>query len=62
MRRNAWKDIANCPIQRVEQLDKVSTPCLDDHQFKKEEFETVGEVSKVLLSNRSAMLIFGTDG
>ena len=28
---------------------KVSTPCLDDHHFKKEELETVGEMSKVCL-------------
>ena len=31
----------------VEQLFQVSTPCLDDHQFKKEEMETVGDLSKV---------------
>ena len=28
-------------------LYKVSTPCLDDHQFKNEELETVGELSAV---------------
>ena len=33
--------------KRVEQLCKVSSPCLDDHQFKKEELESVGELSKV---------------
>ena len=31
----------------VEQLYKVCTPCLDDHQFEKEEMETVGGLSKV---------------
>ena len=33
--------------KKVEQLHKVSSPCLDDHQFKREEFESVGELSKV---------------
>ena len=31
----------------MEQLYKVPSPCLDDHQFKKEELESVGELSKV---------------
>ena len=26
---------------------KVSSPCLDDHQFKQEELESVGELSEV---------------
>ena len=30
-----------------EQLYKVSSPCLDDHQIKKEELESVGELSQV---------------
>ena len=30
----------------TQQLYKVSTPCLDDHQFKEEELESVGEVVK----------------
>ena len=29
-----------------EQLYKVSSPCLDDHHFKKEELESVGELSE----------------
>ena len=29
------------------QLYKVSSPCLDDHHFKKEELESVGDLSKV---------------
>ena len=33
--------------EKAEQLYKVSTPCLDYHQFKKEELERVGELSKV---------------
>ena len=28
--------------KKREQLYKVSIPCLDDHQFKKEELESVG--------------------
>ena len=31
--------------KRTEQLYKVSAPCLDDHNFKKEELEKVGERS-----------------
>ena len=33
--------------KKVEQFFKVSTPCLDDHHFQKEELESVGELSKV---------------
>ena len=32
--------------KKVEQIHKVSSPCLDDHQFKKEELESVGEYLK----------------
>ena len=31
----------------TQQLCKVSTPCLGDHQFKEEELKSVGELSKV---------------
>ena len=31
----------------TQQLYKVSTPCIDDHQFKEEEIGSVGEMSKV---------------
>ena len=31
----------------VEQLQKLSSPCLDDHHFKKEELGSVGELSEV---------------
>ena len=43
--KSAWRDcvLAN---KKVEQLHKVSSPCLDDHQFKKEELESVGEYLK----------------
>ena len=37
--------------KKTEQLYKVSTPCLDDHNFKREELETVGELSKVCSQN-----------
>ena len=41
-----WKNSANW--QKIdEQLHKVSNPCLDDHQFKKEELESEGELSEV---------------
>ena len=33
----------------VEQHYKVASPCLDDHQFKQEEVESVGELSEVCL-------------
>ena len=44
-----WKDMLNCELAntKTEQLYTVSTPCLDDHHFKKEELESFGEVSKV---------------
>ena len=31
----------------TQELDKVATPCLDDHQFKEEELGSVGEFSKI---------------
>ena len=34
--RNVWKDIANLQIKTTQQLYKVATPCMDDHQFKEE--------------------------
>ena len=33
--------------KKTEQLFKVSHPCLDDHQIKKEELENKGELSEV---------------
>ena len=33
--------------KKTEQLCNVSSPCLDDHQFKKEKLESAGELSKV---------------
>ena len=37
-------DLAN---KTTQQLYIVSTPCIDDHQFKEEELKSVGELSKV---------------
>ena len=31
----------------TEQLYKVATPCIDDHQFKEEELKSLGELSEV---------------
>ena len=46
-----WKDmrrnIAKLANKTIEQLHKVSTPCLDDTEYKKEELDTVGEWTKV---------------
>ena len=35
---------------KTEQLYNVSSLCLDDHHFKKEELESVGELSKSMLT------------
>ena len=32
--------------KKVKQLYKVSSPCLDDHRFKQEELESVGQLSE----------------
>ena len=33
--------------KKIEQLYKISSQCLDDHQFKTEDLETVGDLSTV---------------
>ena len=44
------------------ELTKVSTPCLDDHNFTKEELETVGEIIvQRLLADCLKMFVFGTN-
>ena len=44
----------------TQQLYKVATPCIDDHQFKEEELGSVGElIVKSLLTDCSQMLVFG---
>ena len=35
----------------TQQLNKVSTPCIDDHHFKEEEMKSVGELSQVCSQN-----------
>ena len=42
-----WKILWVGNKKKTEQLYKVSTPCLVAHHFKKEELESVGELSKV---------------
>ena len=44
----------------IQQLYKVSTPCLDDHQFKEEELKSFWGLSNVMLSRCSEMSVFGT--
>ena len=39
-----YRELAN---KTTQQLYKVSTPCIDDHHFKKEETKSVGELSQV---------------
>ena len=43
--------------KKVEQLHKVSSLCIDDHQFKKEELGSVGELSEVCFCIK--MHVFG---
>ena len=45
--RSVWKDIASLRFETTDQLYKVATPCLDDHHFKEEENESVGDLSTV---------------
>ena len=45
--KSAWEDIATWRFKKTEQLHKISTPCLNDHNFKKDGLETVGEFTKV---------------
>ena len=46
--------------ETVAQLNKVSTPCLDDRRFKKGRIGNGGRIVKSLLSDRPEMCIFGT--
>ena len=47
MRNGCMEKYCELANEKADQLYKVSTPCLDDHHFKKEELETVGDLSKV---------------
>ena len=42
------------------QLDKGSTPFIDDHHFKEEKNEVCGRIATSMLSNCSEMLVLGT--
>ena len=44
----------------TQQLYKVSTACIDDHQFWRRRIEIRGRIVKQMLSNCSEMLILGT--
>ena len=47
MLESALNDVANWQTRKWSSYFKVSSPCLDDHQFRQEALEAVGEVSKV---------------
>ena len=42
--------------KKVEQLHKVSSLCIDDHQFKKEDLGSVGELSEVCFCIKNACI------
>ena len=48
-------------IKSTQQLHKVATPCIDDHQFKEEEIGSVGDLSKVCAQICSEMHVFGSN-
>ena len=60
MLKNALRyfELAN---KKPEPFFKISSPCLDDHHFKKEELESVGEILKSMLTNCLEMLVPGTN-
>ena len=45
--QNGQELVTNAWLKKVEQLYKLSSPCLDDHQVKQEERESVGVLSEV---------------
>ena len=47
--------------KNVEQFYRVSSPCLLDHHFKKEELEISWRIVKRMLTNCLEMLLFGTN-
>ena len=57
MPRNVWNDIVSWQTRRLNKLHKVSTPCIDDHYFKKEELKSMGKLSKVCCQ---IVLVLGT--
>ena len=60
MQRNVWSGICELANKTTQLLYKVSTPCLDDHQFKEGEMGSVGKLSKSMLSNCPEVCIVGT--
>ena len=58
--KNALRDIATWRTRKTEQSYKVSSPCLDDHQFEKEELASVGEFVKSMLTNCLEMFVLDT--
>ena len=50
-----------CVERYCELLYKVSSPCLDDHQFKQEELESVGEIPQVCSQNCLEIFVLGTN-
>ena len=46
-KRRASFSLAQKKRETIQQLYKVSTPCVDDHHFKEEEMKSVGELSQV---------------
>ena len=47
MQRSVWNDIVSWRTRPLNNSQKVSTPCIDDHHFKEEELKSVGELPKV---------------
>ena len=47
MQRKCVERYCELANKTTQQLNKVSTPCIDDHHFKEEELKSVGELSKV---------------
>ena len=47
LQRSAWKENAKRQTKQHNNKTKVATSCIDDHQLKEEENESVGELSKV---------------
>ena len=45
--RNCVERYCELAKKTTQQLYKVATPCMDDHQFKEEENESVGQLSTV---------------
>ena len=61
-KKNVWSDIASWPTKQTQQLYKVTTPCLDDHQFQEERIGICWRIVKSMLSNCSEMSVLGSIG